>query len=313
VRSCSLFAQSMPVSRSRDRWLIPLGLFVLSVTWGYTWVVAKQALAYAPPFAFAAERCAGGAMALFMALKFIGRPLKLIAPKQTLAIGLAQVTGFILFQTWALVEGGPGKTAVLIFTMPIWTLLLAWPILGERIRGTQWLAAISTLSGLLLIIEPWNLHSSLFSKLLGLMAALCWAIGTILVKRLRSMQQVDLFSLTAWQMALGAVPLVLLALLIPERATDWSLAYVGILAFMSIVSTAMCWLLWITLLDRVPAWEASLSVLGTPVVAIISSRLALGEDFKISEVAGIFLIGGGLALLSLLGWAASKRSKMVNP
>lgn len=300
----------MPVSYSRERWLIPLGLFVLSVTWGYTWVVAKQALAYAPPFAFAAERCAGGAMALFMTIKFIGRPLKLIAPKQTLAIGLAQVTGFMLFQTWALVEGGPGKTAVLIFTMPIWTLLLAWPILGERIRGTQWLAAISTLAGLLLIIEPWNMHTSLFSKLLGLMAALCWAIGTILVKRLRSKQQVDLFSLTAWQMVLGAVPLVLLALFIPERATDWSLAYVGILAFMSIISTAMCWLLWITLLDRVPAWEASLSVLGTPVVAIVSSRLALGEDFKVSEVAGILLIGGGLALLSLLGWAASKRSKM---
>ncbi|WP_223293806.1 DMT family transporter [Sideroxydans lithotrophicus] len=286
-----------------------MGLFVLSVTWGYTWVVAKQALAYAPPFAFAAERCVGGALALFIAIKFIGRPLELVAPRQTLAIGLAQVTGFMLFQTWALVEGGPGKTAVLIFTMPIWTLLLAWPILGERIRGTQWLAAISTLAGLLLIIEPWNMHSSLFSKLLGLLAALCWAVGTILVKRLRSTQQVDLFSLTAWQMILGAVPLVLLALIIPEQATDWSLAYVGILAFMAIISTAMCWLLWITLLDRVPAWEASLSVLGTPVVAIVSSRLALGEDFRISEVAGILLIGGGLALLSLLGWAASKRNK----
>jgi drug/metabolite transporter (DMT)-like permease len=47
----------------------------------------------------------------------------------------------MIFQTWALVEGGPGKTAVLIFTMPIWTLLLAWPILGERVRGKQWLAA----------------------------------------------------------------------------------------------------------------------------------------------------------------------------
>jgi drug/metabolite transporter (DMT)-like permease len=298
----------MSSTSPRDRWLLPLGLFILSVTWGYTWVVAKQALDYAPPFAFAAERSFGGALALFAALKLMGRPLKLIAPGATLAIGLFQITGFMALSTWALVEGGPGKTAVLIFTMPIWTLLLAWPILGERIRGTQWLAAASTLTGLLLIIEPWNMHTSLFSKFLGVMAALCWAIGTVLIKRLRSRQQVDLLSLTTWQMLIGAVPLVLLAVVIPERPTDWSAAYIGILAFMSVISTALCWWLWITLLDRVPAWEASLSVLGTPVVAIVSARLTLGEDFSFGEVTGILLIGAGLALLSLIGWAASRRS-----
>jgi drug/metabolite transporter (DMT)-like permease len=298
----------MPSPSSRDRWSLPLGLFILSVTWGYTWVLAKQALDYAPPFAFAAERSFGGALALFVALKLMGRPLKLIAPGATLAIGLFQITGFMALSTWALVEGGPGKTAVLIFTMPIWVLLLAWPILGERIRGTQWLAAASTLTGLLLIIEPWNMHTSLFSKFLGVMAALCWAIGTVLIKRLRSKQQVDLLSLTTWQMVIGAVPLVLLAVVIPERPTDWSASYIGILAFMSVISTALCWWLWITLLDRVPAWEASLSVLGTPVVAIVSARLKLGEDFRFGEVTGILLIGAGLALLSLIGWAASRRS-----
>jgi drug/metabolite transporter (DMT)-like permease len=300
----------MPPPSSRDRWLLPLGLFILSVTWGYTWVMAKQALDYAPPFAFAAERSLGGALALFAALKLMGKPLKLIAPGATLAIGLFQITGFMALSTWALVEGGPGKTAVLIFTMPIWVLLIAWPILGERVRGTQWLAAASTLTGLLLIIEPWNMHTSQFSKFLGVMAALCWAIGTVLIKRLRSRQQVDLLSLTAWQMLIGAVPLVLLAFVVPEHPTDWSATYIGILAFMSVISSAMCWWLWITLLDRVPAWEASLSVLGTPVVAIVSARLALGEDFSFGEVTGILLIGAGLALLSLIGWAASRRSAM---
>ena len=297
---------------SYRRWLPALALLVLSLTWGYTWVLAKQGLTYAPPFAFAAERCVGGALTLILVLKLIGRPLKLVAPGPTLAIGLTQVAGFMVFQTWALVEGGPGKTAVLIFTMPIWTLLMAWPLLGERVRGKQWLAAASTLIGLLLIIEPWDMHSSLFSKFLGLMAALCWATGTILIKRLRSTTPVDLLTLTAWQMILGAVPLVVLSLVVTERPTDWTLSYMGILAFMSIGSTAMCWWLWIYILDRVPAWEASLSVLGTPVVVILLSRLTFGEEFKTSEVAGILLIGTGLALLSLLSWAASRRNSAVS-
>ena len=289
-------------------WLPALALVVLSLTWGYTWVIAKQGLAYAPPFAFAAERCLGGALSLLIVLKLLGRPLKLVAPWQTLGIGLTQVAGFMVFQTWALVEGGPGKTAVLIFTMPIWTLLLAWPILGERVRGKQWLAAASTLTGLLLIIEPWDMHASLFSKFLGLMAALCWAIGTILIKRLRANTPVDLLTLTTWQMLLGAVPLILLSFIVPEPPTQWTMSYIGILGFMSIFSTAMCWWLWIYILDRVPAWEASLSILGTPVVTILASRLTFGEQFKGTEIAGILLIGGGLALLSLLGWAASRRN-----
>ena len=240
----------------------------------------------------------------------MGKSLKLVAPVATFLIGLVQVTGFMAFSNWALVEGGPGKTAVLIFTMPIWTLLLAWPLLGERIKGTQWLAAICTLGGLLLIIEPWNMHTSLFSKFLGVLAALCWAIGTVLVKRLRAKQKVDLLSLTTWQMLFGAVPLVLIATLVPEHATNWTMNYIGILIFMAVVSTALCWWLWITLLDRVPAWEASLSVLGTPVVALISGRVMLGEDFRVSEITGIVLIGTGLVLLSVIGWLASKRNAL---
>jgi drug/metabolite transporter (DMT)-like permease len=299
----------MSSTSPRERWLLPLALFVLSLTWGYTWVIAKQALTYAPPFAFAAERCIGAALALALIVKFLGKPLKLVAPGATLAIALAQVTGFMGFQTWALVEGGPGKTAVLIFTMPIWTLLMAWPVLGERVRGRQWLAAASTLGGLLLIIEPWAMHASLFSKFLGVMAAVCWAVGTVLVKRLRNRQRVDLLSLTMWQMVLGALPLMLLAWLVPERPTDWNAVYIGIITFMSIVSTAMCWWLWIYILDKVPAWEASLSVLGTPVIALVSSRLVLGEEFKLSEMAGILLIGSGLAMLSLFSWLASRRSQ----
>lgn len=289
------------------RWWPALSLVLLSLVWGYTWVVAKMGLTYAPPFAFAAERSLGGGLALLLVLKLTGKPLRLVAPRRTILIGLVQVTGFMLFQTWSLVAGGAGKTAVLVFTMPIWTLLMAWPILGERVRGQQWLAAISTLTGLVLIIEPWSLHASLLSEFLGIMAALCWAVGTIMIKRLRQQQPVDLLALTTWQMLFGAAALCLLALVIPEHPTHWGLSYLGILVYMSVMSTALCWWLWFYTLDRIPAWEAGLSVLGTPVVAIVSSRVMLSEQFRPDEIIGISLIGIGLALLSLFGWLASRR------
>ncbi len=295
--------------KTSARWLLLLGLCTLTLIWGYSWILAKQALVYAPPFAFAAERCFIGGLALLLIVKLTGRPLRLAALGPTLAIGLAQVTAFMALSTWALVEGGPGKTAVLVFTMPIWTLLIAWVVLGERVRGRQWVAAISTLSGMVLIIEPWHMHTSLFSKFLGVAAALCWATGTILIKRLRAQQPVDLLSLTAWQMMLGSIPLLVIVTAIPEHPIHWTGPYIGILGFLGIVSTGLCWWLWISILDRVPAWEASLSVLGTPVVAIASSRLMMGEEFRVAELAGIVLIGGGLSLLALIGWIADRRNQ----
>ncbi len=285
-----------------------VGLVVLSLTWGYSWVAAKAGLGYAAPLHFAAQRAVLGGLALLVLLPLTGRSWRCALPRETLLIGLVQVTAFMLFQTWALVTGGPGKTAVLIFTMPIWTLLISAFVLREPIRGAQWGAALVTLSGLLLIIEPWQMHTSLLSKGLGLMAALCWAVGTLMVKRLRQRHPVDLLNLTAWQMVMGSLPIVVASWWVPEPATQWNLTYGAILLFMSLVSTALCWWLWLYILDRVPAWEASLSVLGTPVLAILFSRYATGEDFRQAEVAGILLIGIGLMALALHGWWLSRRA-----
>jgi drug/metabolite transporter (DMT)-like permease len=291
-----------------ERWKPILALILLSPIWGITWVISKQALAYSPPFAFAAERCVGGALALLVVMRLTGRRMTLKHPKQTISISLVQVTGFMVFQTTALLVGGPGKTSVLIFTMPIWTLILAWIVLKERIRGMQWLAAISTLTGLLFIISPWNLQGNLMGDGLGVGAAMCWAGGSILVKRLRGAHAVDLLTLTAWQMVIGSIPLVILAGVIPEHPTQWTSHYVILLIIISLISTSLGWWLWIYILDQVPAWEASLSVLGTPVVAIVSSTFILGEQFKTIEVLGMVLIGAGLACLSFAGYLNSKKT-----
>ncbi len=289
-------------------WKPLAALALLSFIWGVTWVLSKQALAYAPPFAFAAQRCIGGALALLLVMKASGRSLVLHQPRQVLAISLTQVAGFMIFQTTALVVAGPGKTSVLIFTMPIWTLLLGRAVLGERIRGVQGIAAAATLGGLLLIIAPWSRHGHLVGDLLGVAAALCWAIGTILVKRLRARHPADLLVLTTWQMLIACVPLGLLALAVAEPATHWNPTYVVLLTVISTASTAGGWWLWIYVLDRVPAWEASLSVLGTPVIAIVTSTLVLGERFHPVEVLGMLLIGAGLVCMTLASRQAAQRA-----
>jgi len=294
----------------RSRLWAAAGIVLLSLLWGYTWVVAKQALDFAPPFTLAFMRIFGGAVALFVALKLLRLPLGLQAPRAVLLISLCQVSGFMLLQTFSLKYGAAGKTAVLVYTMPIWTLLLAWPVLGERVRDAQWLAVAGILTGLLLIIEPWNLQAGWLSNGFGVGAAMCWAMGTVLVKKLRRESRVNLLSLTAWSNLIGAVPVALIASVADEPPTLWTPEFVVIMLVLTLISTAFCWWLWTAILDKVPAWEASLLVLGTPVIAIISSRAVLDEAFSRYEIAGILLIGSGLVLLSLVSWFLEQRKSV---
>src|SRR5690606_33014162 len=112
---------------------------------------------------------------------------------------------------------------VLAYTMPFWTLLLAWLALGERLRPLQWLAVALAGGGLLLILQPWDMQTSALSKLLALAAGFCWAASVIVAKRLRARHQVDLLALTTWQLVLGMIPLLVVALLVPERPVEWSM------------------------------------------------------------------------------------------
>lgn len=297
-------------SGAKARLWAGLGIVVLSLLWGYTWVIAKQALDYAPPFTLTFMRVFGGAVALFAALKLLGQSLRLPAPRAVFLISLCQVAGFMLLQTFSLKFGAAGKTAVLVYTMPIWTLLLAWPVLGERVRGAQWLAVAGILSGLFLIIEPWKLQTGGLTNAFGIGAAICWAMGTVLVKKLRRENKVSLLSLTAWSNLIGSIPVALMASVADEPSIQWSPEFVVILLVLTLVSTAFCWWLWTSILDRVPAWEASLLVLGTPVVAIVSSRFILSESFSRYEIAGILLIGSGLLLLSFISWLLEQRKNL---
>ncbi len=111
-----------------------LALAALALIWGYNWVIMKRALHDSGPFTFAALRALLGALALFALLAARRWSLRPAHLPGVLVLGLLQTTGFLGFVLWALVSGGASRTAVLAYTMPLWLLVLAWPLLGERIR-----------------------------------------------------------------------------------------------------------------------------------------------------------------------------------
>lgn len=285
-------------------------LMVLALVWGYNWVVMKIALQYSTASQFAAMRTFGGGLFLLMLMAAMRKPLKPREVKSTVVLGLLQTTGFTGFIIWALVQGAAGKTSVLSFTMPFWVLLLAWPMLGEKIRGMQWLAVLLALSGLTFILQPWHLHGSLASMALAVLAGISWALSVIYHKRLtQRVPDLDLLSFTTWQMLFGSVPIVLFALADFNKPIDWTPTYLGAILFSVVLANALGWMAWLYALQRLPAGVASMTSMLIPVIAVLSAWLQLGEQPSAIEAVGMGLIIGALLVLS---WISIRRHLQVD-
>jgi drug/metabolite transporter (DMT)-like permease len=289
-------------------WIVMILIILL---WGYAWIAAKIALRYAGALDAAVVRLVFGTLFLFAFLVWSKASLRPKHWKWLIVIGLLQTAGLTMSNNLALLRGEPGGISMLTFTMPFWVALFAWPALGERIRGWQWLAVFMALAGLVLILQPWSLQASLVGKIIAVFGGICWAVGVICAKYLQSRERVDIINFTFWQTVFGTIPVVLAERIFDTSAIEWNATFLVCALIIGVGATGLGWVMWLYVLHRLPAGTTSLSSLGVPVVAGISSWLQLGERPGPLELAGMVLIATALALISWLNIRQSRVSPAV--
>jgi len=288
-----------------------LALLLLAFIWGYNWVVMKKALQFAGVFQLIALRTAIGAACLFILIAIMRKPFKIKCWTTLLLLGLLQTSGFTGLLMWALVEGGAGKTAVLTYTMPFWVMLLAWPLLGEKLQGVQWLAAILSAMGIVLILDPFHLGIDQISMLLAVLSGICWALAVIVAKKLhQKAPTLDLLTLTAWQMLFGSMPILIAAWMIPAPTIQWTPYFIGAVIYNAIFCNALAWLLWLYALQRLQAGVASMTSMLAPIVGVMAAWIQLNEVPNNMELCGMLLIGLALVLIS---YFSIKRHVPIDP
>lgn len=271
---------------------------MLTLIWGYNWIVMKQALRFSGPFEFSALRYVLGSGVLFAVLLLRRVPLAPPPLGATILIGLSQTLVFQALVQWALVGGGAGKTALLAYTMPFWVVLINWLAFSERPAPRVWLSLAIAFAGLVLVLAPWQ-GGDLADSLVAVAGGIGWAGGVVASKRLFQRHRVNALSLTAWQMLVGSIGLVAVALAVPERAIEWSGWFCAALAYNAVLSSGLAWLMWSWIVDHLPAHIAGLSSLAVPVAGIGFAWLQLGERPSPTDAAGILLILSALALATL--------------
>jgi drug/metabolite transporter (DMT)-like permease len=271
----------------------------LALVWGYNWIVIKVATADASPFALVAIRMVLGSAALFAISALARRPLKSPPIGPTALIGICQVGLMTTFQTLALSTGGAGKTTLLVYTFPFWIALLSIGMLDDRLTRVRIIAVVIAAAGLGFVLYPLDLGHDVLSKVFALASAVSWAFGSVFTKRFRAKHHVDLLPFTAWQMAYGAIPIVIIALVVPGGYVHVTPSFIAALAYIVIPGTALAFWLWFFIMERLSATGAGISSLLTPVVTVLVAWIQLHEQPGIPELIGMALIVAALVINSI--------------
>ncbi len=274
-------------------------LLVFTITtWGYSWVLMKMGLGYAEPFTFAAWRCAigGVAMIIFVRVKSIEWP-KLEKLPDYLMIAIFQTTLMFGLMLYGMKYVTAGKTSVLLYTMPIWTIFLVHFYLKERLNRGKWLGVALGMIGIVCILG-WDtlVHQNseiLFGELLIIGGAISWAVSNIWVKK--RMGGENIYMVSSLQLSIGAIGLALLA--IPTEGIlniEWNAHSIYILLFTGLIASAVDFTIWFYLLKNLDIKITTFSSMLVPVFGLIFDWAILGNGLD----AGV-LVGGALILIGI--------------
>lgn len=196
--------------------------------------------------------------------------------------------------------------SVIVFTSPIFTLLLSSKLLGESITSRKVLGMTVAFTGAIAVViwGPEGVQINIKSILGGLLifvAPISWAAYTVLVKKYRQESgSLSPLYLSQYTMLFGS----LILLLFTRSSTIESLvklSYIGWinLIVLSLISSFLGYIIWLYALDKMEASKISAFLYLIPIFAQLSSWLFL------NETPNIYLAGG--AALVLIGiWLTEK-------
>ena len=300
----------MSVAPARPRLSTPLLAGVLCVVWSSAFVFVKLGLRDSSAAQFAALRAVAAVPLLLVALLLRDRTVMLTALRDrhvhavAVVLGAVNVAGFLGLQTAGFEYAGIGFGAVLIYAQPLLVAVLARWLLDERLRPRQALGLLAGWAGVGLAVvgeasavgtgpDLWR------AVLLFLGAAVCFAVGTIVVKRVATgPRAVPLGPALLLGLAYGCVPLV--ALGVADGApVQWTSRLLFCTAYTGALSLAGGYLLQFALLERGDAGVVSSYIFAVPVLAAAYGVLVFDEPLSLGLVLGAAAVAAGILLVTV--------------
>lgn len=289
--------------------LLAPALFVLM--WSTGWVVAKLATPHAGPLTFLTVRYAAALMLL--------APVALLSgarwPRGSAQWGGALVNGMMLHALylggvwWAIAHGVPaGVSALIAALQPLLTVVVAGPLLGERLSGRRWLGVGLGFLGVAAVVAPKlaaadGLEPALLPLGVNVLAMAAVAAATLHQKR--SLGGQDLRTLAALQYAGAIVLTAPAAWLAEDLRVDWTPSAILALAWSVLVLSIGAILLMLAMIKRGDVSRVATLIFLVPPVAALEAFLLFGETLSAVQLLGMALAAVGVVLANVAGAPAS--------
>ncbi len=279
-------------------------LIALSILWGGSFFFVGIAVAELPPFTIVLLRVAIAAVALHLVLRVLGVTMPWDAKTWLAFFGMGLLNNAIPFSliVWGQTHIASGLASVLNATTPLFTVLVAHVLTAdERLTRARISGVLIGLAGVVLMIGPAamaDLGRDVLAQLAVLAAALSYALAGIFGRRFKRMGVAPLAT-AAGQVSASSLLMLPVALLAdhPWTLPMPSLAALGAVLGLALLSTALAYYLFFRILAAAGAVNLLLVTFLIPVSAILLGCLILGEVLTLAEVIGMALIGAGLAAI----------------
>lgn len=259
----------------------------------------KASLEYMGPFTFTFFRFGIGSVTLLFIVWLLkqGLPPKKYV-KHLILVGLLQTTAVFLLVMYGLMFVDAGKSSVILYSMPIWSSLLAVKFLGEKIKMNQVFGLLIGVIGLLTILG-WDIWSGqtlevIFGELLIVIAAIVWAISNIYFRL--HLNELPKIQSSAFQMTFGTIGILIATLLMewgePVQFNIYSIYYI---VFAGVFASALCFTGWFIVMSMIDMATATIATMLVPIFGLILSAILLGEEMT----TGI-IVGSGLIIIGIV-------------
>jgi drug/metabolite transporter (DMT)-like permease len=284
---------------SRAQWAALLGLTLM---WGLNWPMMKFSLRELSPLYFRAVTMSGGALMLWAFYRARGQTMAL--PRSTWAavalLALPNIFGWHLFSILGVQALASGRAAILGFTMPIWTVLLGWLLFGQ---GLSRRALVSVACGAVAVtLLVGHEITALAGRPLGILwmqlAALSWALGTLMMRRTTLTLPTE--ALTTWMMLGSAAGFwFVAALLEPWPSWQFSAPMWASLLWGAAINYGIAQVIWFGMARSLPPAASTFAIMAVPLVGLFSAGWIVGEVPRVLDIAaaGFIMLAIASALL----------------
>lgn len=217
------------------------------------------------------------------------------------ALGLTGGSLYFITENYALAYGYCSNVSLIVCLTPLITALVVgrfYP--NERMDRKGVFASLLAFAGMALVVFNGNfiLKLSPLGDILALAACLCWALYTLIIKRLQGKYSNMLITRKVFGYGLLTIlPLLFVNGVNAELLVDGGARVWGNILFLGCVASMLCFLGWNWCLGKIGSVSATNLLYLNPVVAITTSALVLGERVTWVAIIGALLILSGLYML----------------